>query len=127
MRDGGSIYAGAPVSAVLRWSEIPGGPAREENVAIVTAHRTEAVVACALPIPEETTVALIGNFHVDSGVVCSCEADGTRFLVTLRIAPHETTMTTAYDPGILAVDNFISPEAEDAILREIELESDQHC
>lgn len=100
--------------AVLRWSENPNLPSREEPVDIVKARPSGALIRSTLQIDKETRVYLIKNGYTRIGIVKSCREDCGVFL--MEIASAEAGACYPADPGVLAVDDFITEEEEAQIL-----------
>lgn len=108
-----------PNHAVLRWSETPYSPSREEPVDIVQARPAETLIRSALQVTEKTRVYLIKNGYTRIGIVKSCWADCGLFLVQIATVSSGSLGLAAKqpaDPGALAVDDFVTEEEEAEIL-----------
>jgi len=103
--------------ALLRWSE-PGSPSREAVVQVVERHVSEAVIRCGLQLTKKTKVYLMGEKFTTMGTIRSCRHKGPQFLLTIRTSGTDFTSSTAslLDPGILAVEDFLTEEQEEQIL-----------
>lgn len=112
-----------PDHAVLRWCESPTSPSREETVDILQALPSEALIRSALQLTEKTRVYLIKNGYTRIGIVKSCSEDDGRFLVDITMAPADPPSLGDLfppDPGVLAVDDFLSEEDEERILSDLD-------
>lgn len=109
---------------LLRWIEGPDLSSREEPVHVLQAHLSEAIISSDSKLNEHTEVQLIGQGYREAGVVVSCRADGSRFVITIRITsvPEMEALPYRRDPGVLAVENFITDEEADQILDELDRE-----
>jgi hypothetical protein len=113
-----------PSPVLLRWSDVPGGNPREESVQVVDAHLSEAVVSSPIEFVSETPVNLVGFGHIEKGVVRFCRAEGAKFILTISLHPNHPhpLVLSERDPGVFAVENFITEEQELLILQELEEE-----
>jgi hypothetical protein len=102
--------------SLLRWSEDPASPLREEQVEVVRFCLSESVIRSALRIRENTSVYIIGKHYTGNGIVRSCREEGEGFLLTIRVE-------TEHDPGIFAVDDFLTEEEESRILEGLDLDT----
>ena len=118
-----SVSHGDPERVLLRWSEAPNLPSREELVQIIWAQPEEALIRSASKLLENTQVYLITKCRTDDGVVRSCREEGSSFIVRIAIAAN---LTNNYgydlDPGIFAVEDFLTEEQEAKILEDLENE-----
>ncbi len=106
---------------LLRWCEDPKAPVHEELVEWVGEHRSEPMVRSASAITELTRVYLIERQYVRSGIVKSCQPQEGSFILTIDISDVSVlTIPSERDPGIFAVEHFITEEQEAEILRELE-------
>ena len=105
----------------LRWCDNPELPFREEPVELVGLQSSESVIRSALRVGEETEVFLIGKRYTGNGIVRSCQREGNSFLLTIRIGSEFKTpeLLPDYDPGVLAVDDFLTEEEEAKILESL--------
>ncbi|MBV8808383.1 MAG: hypothetical protein JO033_06875 [Acidobacteriaceae bacterium] len=84
-------------------------------------HRSEPMVRSALAITELTRVYLIEREYVRTGIVRSCQPEEGSFILTIDISDVSVIEASSErDPGVFAVEDFITEEQEAAILREIE-------
>lgn len=116
-----------PGRAVLRWSENSSSPSREEPVDILRALPSETLIRSALQVNEKTRVYLIKNGYTRIGIVKSCFADSGVFLMEIDIASSDSlTRQDAFppDPGVLAVDSFLTEEEEEQILSNLDAGSE---
>jgi hypothetical protein len=105
---------------LLRWSDPPNSPFCEEFVQMLKTGISEAIVCSALKFREETAVSLVGSYYNESGTVRSCKPEGTKFIVTIRIKAHVPAPKYGIDPGVFAIDNFLTEEQELKILEELD-------
>lgn len=110
-----------PDKLLLRWSEDAFSPSREELVQMLETSMFEAVICSSLKVVEKTEVFLIGKYSTESGVVRSCRPAGGKYIVTILIHSQKPNPPDI-DPGMLAIDSWMSEEQEQAILDEIEKE-----
>jgi hypothetical protein len=101
---------------LLRWSENPALPLREEQVEVVRFCLSESVIRSALRISENTQVYIIGKHYTGSGIVRSCHQEGEGFLLTIYVGMEA-------DPGVFAVDDFLTEEEEFRILEGLDLDT----
>ena len=79
---------------------------------------SESFVRSGLWVPEETRVFLTGKDYTGNGIVRFCQEEGNSFVLTIHIVSEYTTpdLLPEYDPGLLAVDEFLTEEEEAKIL-----------
>jgi hypothetical protein len=101
----------------LRWSE-RNSPRREVMAQVVETHASEAVIRCGLQLSEKTQVYLMGDKFTRTGIVRACRPDGAHFLLTIRAVADDFRVPTGsvFDPGIRAVEDFLTEEQERKIL-----------
>jgi len=109
---------------LLRWSDTPNSPSREEIVEILETDPDEAVIRSALKVSERTEVLLIGKDYSEMGVVRSCRQQGNKFIVTIQMGPAAEPFQrgSQVDPGVLAIDDFLTEEQEAQILNDLDEE-----
>ncbi len=109
---------------LLRWSEAPNRPSREEFVQLIEAHLSQAVIRSALKLTEETKVYLLGQKYKGNGIVRSCRRQGDHFILTIWIGNENPLGAPAseIDPGVLAVEDFLTEEQERKILEDFDTE-----
>jgi hypothetical protein len=115
---------------VLRWREGPALAAREAEGEVLEARLREAVIRCSLQINEQTEVQILAGSYRETGVVRSCRAEeNDGFVLSIRItsAPELEAPHFERDPGMLAVESFLTDEQADKILEELDLELGPDC
>jgi hypothetical protein len=108
--------------AVLRWSESPNSPSREEPVDILQSRPSETLIRSALFINEKTRVYLIKKGYTRIGFVKSCWEDHGIFLLEIATATGSLSLVSGHpaDPGVIVVDDFITEEQETQILNDLD-------
>lgn len=106
--------------AVLRWLEGPQAQPREELVEVIKDQVSQTIVRSSLRLNRETVVTLVGKDYTEQGVVQCCQSEDTWFLLTLVNKLPDREAGFLPDPGVFAVDGFLTEEQEAAILREID-------
>lgn len=120
-----SASVDGPSSARLLWQVADyEEPTREETVPVVGWNLYEATVSSSVQFLSDTEVCLIAAGISDRhGVVQACRAEGTRFILTIRLAnAREPDRPSDRDPGFLVVNEFVTEEDELRILQEVEAE-----
>ncbi len=105
--------------ALLRWFEGPQSEVREEFVEIINDQVSQTTVRSSLKLNRATAVTLIGKDHTEEGVVECCQHEKTWFLLTVVNKLPGRDGGFIPDPGLFAVDDFLTEEQEAAILREV--------
>jgi hypothetical protein len=113
-----SIPVAGPDQLLLRWSQ-PDGAGREVFVDFLSRQLSKIVVRTAFDVPANTPVYLSGKDYVVSGVASRCRKDANGFVLNIRIE-QETRLQSRIDPGVFAVDNFLTEEQELEILKNLE-------
>ena len=87
-------------------------------------HFSEATICSSLKIGEDTQVSLIGTYYSETGTVRSCRPEGGKFIVTIGIRPDNPSPSRScgIDPGVFAIENFLTEEQERQILDELDKE-----
>ena len=101
----------------------PNSSSGEEVVEMVEAHFSEAVVRsslCLRSLRKDTQVSLTGQFCHELGIVRSCRAEGSKFVLTIGTGPSSHAGVGGIDPGVLAVEDFLTEEQEEEILRNLD-------
>lgn len=122
----GKIFPGTtrsfqnPDQASLRWSG-RNSPRRGVVVQVIETHASEAVIRCDFRLKEKRKVYLMGDKITISGIVRTCRPDGAQFLLTIRATKGDFRASTGslFDPGIRAVEDFLSEEQERKILESL--------
>jgi len=105
----------------LRWSDYPELPIREEPVEVIGLDTFQSVIRSNLRINEKTQVYLIGEAYTGNGIVRSCQQEGTGFLLTIamNVEASLSELRPERDPGVLAVEDFLTEEEEAKILESL--------
>lgn len=121
MSAGTSIPPESFEQVLLRWSEPPNCASREELVHVLEVHSCGAVIRSTREVVEKTQVYLIADAYTGIGVVHSCRKEGNCFILKIVITENSSTEPSSErDPGIFAVEDFLTEEQEAAILRDLE-------
>ena len=106
---------------VLRWSDNPELPVREETVQILELRFPESIVRSSLQFSEETHVYLIGKDYTGNGIIQSCRSDGNEFILTILMTSDSLLpeLSMKPDPGVFAIDEFLTEEEELKILQSL--------
>ncbi len=108
---------------LLCWSDPPDSPSREQVVQLIEADTSEALIRSTLKVQEKTKVRLIGEKYTGNGIVRSCKKVQSGFMLTIWIAgAANSSCASERDPGVLAVEDFLTEEQEAEILGEVEHE-----
>lgn len=102
----------------VRWSEPVGGVVREESVVILSENPSETTIRAVTGLREKTPVYIRGHTNSGNGIVESCIREGDDYRVVIQLSSEEM-LTTNYpqiDPGVFALDNFLTEEEESKIL-----------
>lgn len=67
----------------------------------------------------------MGEKFTRMGTVRSCQKNGSNFVLTICIGGGKATASTAsiFDPGVLAVEDFLTEEQEEQILAGLNAEA----
>ena len=118
-----SLFQSDPERVLLRWSEAPNLPSREEPVQIIWARDEEALIRSASKLVENTQVYLVTQRSTEDGVVRSCREEGSSFILRIAIAANITNhYGFELDPGVFVIDDFLTEEQEAQILEDLENE-----
>lgn len=111
-----------PTEALLRWFTASDAQPREVAVTLIGTNEAETILHCTTLIPEQTKVYLIGKNYTVTGIVNSCaqEESGFRIVIKLGKGDYLGYVGTPFDPGVLQVEEWLSEEAEDKILKDLE-------
>lgn len=108
-------------SIFLRWSDYPELSIREEPVEVIGLDTFQSVLRSNLRVNEKTQVRLIGETYTGNGIVRSCQQEGTGFVLTITMSA-ETSLSELrqeLDPGVFAVEEFLTEEEEARILESL--------
>lgn len=107
----------------LRWSDSSVAPALETVVELVDPDNAEPIVRAPLRIVEETPVTLLADGYMVNGIVRFCRADKESYLIAVaacEISEDHLVPVDVRDPGVLAVDDFLTEEEEAKILESLQ-------
>jgi hypothetical protein len=106
---------------LLLWTDTRDFASRKEFVDLLETHRDEAVIRSASTIRENTQVYLMGKQYTGNGIVSSCRQDDSSFILTIQIDDNSLFRhSSELDPGIFAVEDFLTEQQEAEILRDWE-------
>jgi hypothetical protein len=112
-----------PDQVLLSWSDSPGSPKKQERGQIITVHTSDAVIRSAAPIMVNTTVRVTGTHYTGNGIVTSCRKEASEYILTLTESDDLPFKGSKRDPGVVAVENFLTEEQEAQILNELKNET----
>ncbi|MFL6447414.1 MAG: hypothetical protein ACJ746_06955 [Bryobacteraceae bacterium] len=107
----------------MRWSDSPSAPALELPGEVVDNSNSEPIVRVSLKINEQTAVTLLGKDFMLNGIVRSCRPEKDCYLVTVAtddVSGQRFEQAHFRDPGVLALDDFLTEEEEAKILESLE-------
>jgi hypothetical protein len=114
---------GAPEQVLLSWSDSPDSPKKQELGQIITVHASDAVIRSAVPIMVNTTIQVTGKYYTGNGIVRSCTKENTGYILTLTQSDDFPSQGSNRDPGVIAVENFLTEEQEAQIHKGLKSES----
>jgi len=102
----------------LRWSEQKGGSLREELVDILEEHVPQWIIRSAREVNANTPVHLTGENYSGDGIVQSCKQENFGFVITIFMNENEAFAESkaGRDPGVFAIEEFLTEEEEAKIL-----------
>ena len=111
-----------PGQVLLLWTDTQDFASRREFGHLLETHRNEAVIRSANKIGENAQVYLMGKQYTGNGIVSSCHQEDSSFILTIQI--DDTSLirhNSELDPGIFAVEDFLTEQQEAEILRDWEM------
>ena len=110
-----------PGQVLLLWTDPGDFASRREFVDLLETHHDEAVVRSARKVRENTQVYLMGKQYTGTGIVRSCRQDDNSFVLAIQIDEGSLFRPNSeLDPGIFAVEDFLTEQQEAEILRDLE-------
>lgn len=109
---------------LLLWTDTQDFASRREFGHLLETHRNEAVIRSSSKIGENAQVYLMGKQYTGNGIVSSCHQEDSSFILTIQI--DDTSLirhNSELDPGIFAVEDFLTEQQEAEILRDWEMTS----
>ena len=116
------IAVGQSGQLLLLWTDTLDFASRREFGHLLETHRNEAVIRSANKIGENAQVYLMGKQYTGNGIVSSCHQEDSSFILTIQI--DDTSLirhNSELDPGIFAVEDFLTEQQEAEILRDWEM------
>ncbi len=105
----------------LRWVD-SAGCVHQVLAMVLSADDTEAVLSTSTAFEQDAQVAVsVRDISVTAKVV-ACRADQENFIVIIQSLPCVHLPESDRDPGVMAVDAFLSEEQENLLLEEMERE-----
>jgi hypothetical protein len=116
-----SIPSGDSGQLLLRWSDGSNSASREEFVDVLSRQLSGIVVRSGSALAENTPVCLAGEQYIANGIARSCRKDFNSFILGILI-DSETRIhnSSALDPSIFSIDDFLTEEQETAILENLD-------
>ncbi len=120
-----SLSAAVPLGdsgqLLLRWSDSSHCASHEEFVDVLSRQFSKIVVRSISEVAENTPVYLTGKQYAANGTAGSCRKDASFFIIAIRIDNESVSQSvgSGWDPGIMSVENFVTEEQEDEILRNL--------
>jgi hypothetical protein len=112
-----------PDQVLLSWSDSPSSPKNQELGQLITVRASDAVIRSAAPIMVNTTVRVTGKHYTGNGIVTSCRKEESGYILTLTESHDIPFQGSKRDPGVVAVENFLTEEQEAQILKELKNET----
>jgi hypothetical protein len=103
---------------LLSWSDSPGSPKKQELGQIIKVHASDAVIRSAAPIMVNATVRVTGKHHTGNGIVRSCIKSDPGYILTFTESDGSKR-----DPGVVAIEDFLTEEQEAQILKGLKNET----
>ena len=111
-----------PGQVLLLWTDIQDFASRREFGHLLETHRNEAVIRSANKIGENAQVYLMGKQYTGNGIVSSCHQEDSSFILTIQIDDTSLILhNSELDPGIFAVEDFLTEQQGAEILRDWEM------
>jgi hypothetical protein len=108
---------------LLRWSDSSDSVSREEFVDVLSRQLSKIVVRSVSAVAENTPVFLAGTQYAANGIARSCRKDASSFVLVILIDKESNIQSgSGRDPGVLAVDDFLTEEEEAEILQNLDVE-----
>jgi hypothetical protein len=103
---------------LLLWSEGANAVSRKEPVHLLETSLEEVVIRSPRKVRESTQVYLMGKQYTGNGIVRSCRNDDNSFILTVQINEDSLfARNSELDPGVFAVEDFLTEQQEAEILR----------
>ncbi len=105
---------------LVLWSDEANAASRKEPVDILQICLEEVIIRSPRKIRESTQVYLMGKQYTGNGIVHSCRKDDKSFILTIQVDENSLYRhSSELDPGIFAVEDFLTEQQEAEILRAV--------
>jgi hypothetical protein len=105
---------------LLLWSDEPNSASQKELVDLLEARFEEVVIRSARKVRETTQVYLMGEQYTGTGIVRTFRKDDNSFILTIHVDEASPFRhNSELDPGVFAVDDFLTEQQEAEILRDL--------
>ena len=119
------IAVGQSGQLLLLWTDSLDFASQRELVDLLETHGDEAVIRSVSAIRENTQVYLMGKQYMGNGMVSSCHQEDSSFILTIQIDDSSLFRHNSdLDPGIFAVEDFLTEQQEAEILKDWEMTYD---
>jgi hypothetical protein len=116
-----STSSGDPDQLLLRWSGDPNSSSHEEFVDVLSRQLSKIVVRSACRVAEDTPVFLAGRKFSANGRADSCQRVASSFILGILIEQEShIQLESDWDPGVLAIDDYLTEEQEAEILANLD-------
>jgi hypothetical protein len=106
---------------LLLWCDEANSASLKEPVDLLEIRLEEVITRSVRKIREGTQVYLMGKQYTGNGIVHSCRKDDKSFILTIQIDEDSLFRhKSELDPGIFAVEDFLTEQQEAEILRHCE-------
>ena len=111
-------FGGNGRPCLVRWSDHPGQTDQEESGLIIGEGLHSVTVRIVKPLCEATRVSVRADSSPENGIVKSCLPEGSQYLVLIELDYEEMLRVGPehIDPGVFAMESFLSEEQEQKIL-----------
>jgi hypothetical protein len=110
-----------PDQLLLRWSDGLNTSSHEEFVDVLSRQLSKIFVRSAFQVAEDTPVFLAGRQYTAKGRAGSCQKEASCFILGILIDKEShIQLESDWDPGVLAIDDFLTEEQEDEILANLD-------
>lgn len=117
-----SSSSGDPDQLLLRWSDNLNSSSHEEFVDVLSRQLSKIIVRSACKVAEDTPVFLAGRRYSANGRADSCQRVASSFILGILIDKESHIQAESdWDPGVFAIDDYLTEEQEDEILANLDI------